>query len=70
MGYEDVVCNNRVLASVCKEQPTVLGNGLSYLVVFMGPIWPITHLDEINSQYWKLHLVTRDGKLFFHSLIL
>jgi hypothetical protein len=65
MNWAHVVFSNRVLLSVCEEQPIVLCNSLSCLGISVHPFLWTTQLDVTQSWYWKLHLVTRDVHLVF-----
>lgn len=40
-----------------------LGSSLGCLKFNMGPLWPTTQVDITQYQYWKLHMVTRNGQL-------
>lgn len=40
-----------------------LSNSLVCLGSPTGPLWSTNKLDVPQSQYWKIHLVTRDGQL-------
>lgn len=62
MNYVGVVFINWTLLPICAEQLRNF-NSLGDLKFSFGPIWLITQLNVIQSQYQKLHLVIGDGQL-------